>query len=64
SLEIFGSAINILTLCCISFAVALFCMPVNLPVEAGTMNYASVALAGIATISWHIIRGRKGFSGP
>lgn len=28
------------------------------------MNYASVALAGIATISWHIIRGRKGFSGP
>ena len=41
-------------------------MLVSLPVQAQTMNYASVVFAGFATISiiWYFIRGRKGFNDP
>ena len=66
SLGRFGYLINIAMLCWICLAVVLFCMPVSLPVEAGTMNYASVVFAGFASISvvWYFIRGRKDFTGP
>lgn len=66
SLGRFGYAINIATICWICLAVVLFCMPVSLPVEPATMNYASVVFAGFATISiaWYFIRGRKDFTGP
>lgn len=66
SLGKFGFAINILTICWITLAVVLFCMPVSLPVDATTMNYASVVFVGFATISlvWYLIRGRKDFKGP
>ena len=47
-------------------AIALFCMPVSLPVTPASMNYASVVFAGFASISvlWYFIHGRKSFSGP
>ncbi|OAL01987.1 amino acid permease-like protein [Phaeosphaeriaceae sp. SRC1lsM3a] len=66
SLGRFGYAINIAMICWICLAVVLFCMPVSLPVEAATMNYASVVFAGFAAISiaWYFIRGRKNFTGP
>ncbi|KAF2800460.1 amino acid permease-like protein [Melanomma pulvis-pyrius CBS 109.77] len=66
SLGKFGYFINIATLCWIVLAVVLFCMPVSIPVEAPTMNYASVVFAGFALISvaWYFIRGRKVFTGP
>ncbi|KAF1982185.1 amino acid permease-like protein [Aulographum hederae CBS 113979] len=66
SLGRFGYAINIMTLCWICLAVVIFCMPVSLPVEPESMNYASVVFAGFALISfiWYIIRGRKFFTGP
>ncbi|EUC42809.1 hypothetical protein COCMIDRAFT_102520 [Bipolaris oryzae ATCC 44560] len=66
SLGRFGYAINVAMIAWICLAVVLFCMPVSLPVEAATMNYASVVFAGFATISvvWYFIRGRKEFSGP
>lgn len=66
SLGRFGYAINIAMVCWICLAVVLFCMPVSLPVEPGTMNYASVVFAGFATISvlWYFVRGRKSFTGP
>ncbi|KAJ4289544.1 hypothetical protein N0V90_010873 [Kalmusia sp. IMI 367209] len=66
SLGRFGYAINIAMLFWIVLAVVLFCMPVSLPVEAATMNYASVVFAGFASISiiWYFIRGRKDFTGP
>ncbi|KAF2491774.1 amino acid permease-like protein [Lophium mytilinum] len=66
SLGKFGYAINIFTLCWICLAVILFCMPVSLPVDPTTMNYASVVFAGFAAISvaWYFIRGRKEFHGP
>ncbi|KLJ05879.1 hypothetical protein EMPG_10691 [Blastomyces silverae] len=50
----------------ITLAIALFCMPVSLPVTASTMNYASVVFAGFATISvvWYFVRARKEFTGP
>lgn len=66
SLGKFGFAINCLTLCWISLAIVLFCMPVTLPVGTSSMNYASVLLVGFASISiaWYFIRGRKNFTGP
>jgi amino acid transporter len=66
SLGKFGYFINIATLCWIVLAVVLFCMPVSIPVEAPTMNYASVVFAGFAMISviWYFVRGRKDFTGP
>ncbi|THY33013.1 gaba permease [Aureobasidium pullulans] len=66
SLGRFGMAINVLTLCWIALAVILFCMPVTLPVDPTSMNYASVVFAGFAAISvaWYFIRGRKAFTGP
>lgn len=66
SLGRFGMAINVLTICWIALAVVLFSMPVTLPVDSSTMNYASVVFAGFAVISivWYFVRGRKVFTGP
>lgn len=66
SLGKFGYAINIATICWISLAMFIFCMPVSLPVTASDMNYASVVFSGFATISivWYFIRARKAFTGP
>ncbi|PVH94725.1 amino acid permease-like protein [Periconia macrospinosa] len=66
SLGRFGYFINVSMLVWICLAVVLFCMPVSLPVEAASMNYASVVFAGFALISvvWYFVRGRKNFTGP
>ncbi|KAI9372707.1 amino acid/polyamine transporter I [Aspergillus egyptiacus] len=66
SLGRFGYAINILTIAWICLAVVLFCMPVSLPVDAASMNYASVVFAGFASISvtWYFAYARKHFTGP
>ncbi|CRG89748.1 Amino-acid permease BAT1 [Talaromyces islandicus] len=66
SLGKFGYAINIATICWVAFSVALFCMPVSLPVTASGMNYASVVFAGFAAISvlWYFVYARKKFTGP
>jgi len=66
SLGKFGLAINIFTLCWVCLAVVLFCMPVSLPVDPTTMNYASVVFAGFASISiaFYFIRGKTEFHGP
>ena len=66
SLGKFGFVINCLTLCWISLAIILFCMPVTLPVDTSSMNYASVLLVGFATISlvYYFAHGRKNFTGP
>ena len=66
SLGRFGMAINVLTLCWIALAVVLFSMPVTLPVDPSSMNYASCVFAGFAAISviWYFVRGRKVFTGP
>lgn len=66
SLGAFGFIINITTICWITLAVVLFCMPVSLPVTASDMNYASVVFAGFATISivWYFAYARKEFKGP
>ncbi|CAI7568073.1 unnamed protein product [Penicillium crustosum] len=66
SLGRFGYAINCVTIVWIVLAVALFCMPVTLPVTAESMNYASVVFAGFGGISifWYFIYARKHFTGP
>ncbi|KAB8218570.1 hypothetical protein BDV33DRAFT_192676 [Aspergillus novoparasiticus] len=64
SLGRFGYAINIVTICWIVLSVVLFCMPVSLPVDASSMNYASVVFAGFAAISitWYVGYARKHFT--
>lgn len=66
SLGPFGYFINVATVSWICLAVAIFCMPVSLPVTPSDMNYASVVFAGFATISvvWYFVRARKEFKGP
>lgn len=66
SLGKFGYVINVAMICWICLAVVLFCMPVSLPIEPATMNYASVVFAGFAAISiaWYFIHGKKNFKGP
>lgn len=66
SLGKFGLLINLIAVGWIGFSIVIFCMPVALPVDASTMNYASVVFAGFASVSvvWYIIYGRKHFHGP
>ncbi|KAL4790816.1 amino acid/polyamine transporter I [Aspergillus venezuelensis] len=66
SLGRFGYLINGITIVWICLAVVLFCMPVSLPVDAESMNYASVVFAGFASISiaWYLAYARKHFTGP
>ncbi|KAG6006741.1 hypothetical protein E4U21_006726 [Claviceps maximensis] len=66
SLGWFGTPINIICVVWIVLAVVIFCMPVTLPVDAITMNYASVVFAGFAAIAvvWYIIYARHNFHGP
>jgi len=46
--------------------VPLFSMPVSLPVDSATMNYASVVFFGGTMVSaiWYIVWGRKNYQGP
>jgi amino acid transporter len=62
----FGYAINLVCAIWICFAVVIFCCPVSLPVDASTMNYASVVFAGFAAvaIAWYFAYARKNFTGP
>jgi amino acid transporter len=62
----FGAFINVICVVWICLAVVIFCMPVSLPVDASTMNYASVVFAGFATIAivWYFAYARKNFKGP
>lgn len=62
----FGVIINTICVVWICFAVVIFCMPYSLPVDPGTMNYASVVFAGFATIAilWYFVYARKNFTGP
>lgn len=62
----FGTLINVICIIWICFSVVIFCMPVSLPVDATTMNYASVVFAGFAAIAflWYFAYARKNFTGP
>lgn len=62
----FGPIINGVCVVWIFFAIVIFCMPVSLPVDASTMNYASAVFAGFAAIAtiWYFVYARKNFTGP
>lgn len=66
SLGRFGYIINFITICWIVLAVVLFCMPVSVPVDPSSMNYASVVFAAFAMVSvgWYLAYARKHFTGP
>ncbi|KAI0174286.1 amino acid/polyamine transporter I [Pestalotiopsis sp. NC0098] len=61
-----GLVSNIVALCWSLLAIPLFCMPSIIPVEAATMNYASVVFVAFTSISiiWYVVWGRKNYSGP
>ncbi|PON25268.1 hypothetical protein TGAM01_v205954 [Trichoderma gamsii] len=61
-----GPIINVICIIWIVFSVVIFCMPVSLPVDPTTMNYASVVFAGFGAIAfiWYFAYARKNFTGP
>jgi amino acid transporter len=61
-----GPIINVISIVWIVFSVVIFCMPVSLPVDSTTMNYASVVFAGFGAIAfiWYFAYARKNFTGP
>ncbi|KAF2457649.1 amino acid permease-domain-containing protein [Lineolata rhizophorae] len=63
---IFGAFANVVAIAWTLLAVPLFSMPSYIPVEASTMNYASVVFVGFVVIStaWYIIWGHKHYQGP
>ncbi|KAH8658044.1 amino acid/polyamine transporter I [Xylariales sp. PMI_506] len=66
SLGKMGYFINGIVIIWIFFAIVIFSVPVSLPVDASTMNYASVVFAGFGFIStaWYFAYARKNFHGP
>ncbi|KAH0580048.1 hypothetical protein H2248_002862 [Termitomyces sp. 'cryptogamus'] len=66
SLGRWGWYINVVALAWILLEIVLFSMPVAIPVDRVTMNYASVVFVGFAAISagWYFINGRYHYAGP
>lgn len=58
---IFGWTINILSVLWVAFELILFSMPVALPVDLTTMNWASLVFAGFMFLSiiYYVVRARK-----
>lgn len=56
-----GTVANVLAVSWILFELVLFSMPTALPVSEVSMNYASVVLVGLISLSgvWYAISGRK-----
>lgn len=61
-----GLFCNIVALAWSLLAIPLFCMPTTIPVQAATMNYASVVFAAFVLISvgWYAAWGHKNYAGP
>ncbi|KAL5375907.1 hypothetical protein DPSP01_010900 [Paraphaeosphaeria sporulosa] len=61
-----GTVANVVAITWILFELVLFSMPTALPVTEVSMNYASVVLVGLISLSgiWYAISGRKHFTGP
>ncbi|ODA77011.1 hypothetical protein RJ55_07528 [Drechmeria coniospora] len=66
SLGKLGPLVNVVCVVWIVFAIVIFCMPVSLPVDANTMNYAAAVFAGFAAIAfiWYFAYARANFKGP
>ncbi|SPJ91355.1 related to GABA permease [Fusarium torulosum] len=62
----FGWVINVIALAWICFEITLFTMPVAIPVNAVTMNYAVVVFFGFMAISavWYVVHARHVYKGP
>ncbi|KAK0662749.1 putative amino-acid permease C15C4.04c [Lasiodiplodia hormozganensis] len=61
-----GYFCNVVALCWSLLAIPLFCMPAVIPVDATTMNYASVVFAAfiLLAVGWYIAWGFKHYVGP
>ncbi|CAG1978554.1 unnamed protein product [Fusarium graminearum] len=62
----FGWIINIIALSWIFFEMVLFTLPVAIPVNAVTMNYAVVVFFGFMAMSavWYVVHARHVYKGP
>ncbi|KAM0230756.1 hypothetical protein ACHAPO_009039 [Fusarium lateritium] len=62
----FGWIINVLAVAWICFEMFLFTLPVAIPVNAVTMNYAVVVFFGFMAISavWYVVHARHVYKGP
>ncbi|KAK3722687.1 hypothetical protein LTR37_002258 [Vermiconidia calcicola] len=65
---IFGAFCNIFSTAWVALYAILFCFPIFLPVEAVSMNYVIVVMAGTAlfiALTWWLPGGKRGrFTGP
>ncbi|KAF9885837.1 hypothetical protein FE257_012309 [Aspergillus nanangensis] len=61
-----GFLVNVSTVAYISVTVVFFCFPLVLPVTAANMNYTSVIIVGLVTLTavWWAFRGRRDYRGP
>jgi amino acid transporter len=61
-----GYGINAVAVITIIFFNIIFCFPYALPVETATMNYNSVILAGVVTLTtlWWFVHALRNYSGP
>lgn len=66
SLGKFGLAINIAALVFLTPLIFFLTWPLVTPVQASTMNWSSVMLAGVLIIAliYYIVKGRKEYVGP
>lgn len=61
-----GYAINGLAVLFITFFNVMFCFPFGLPITVSTMNYNSVIVTGVVTLTaiWWLLHGWRKYSGP
>ncbi|KAF2112027.1 putative choline transport protein [Lophiotrema nucula] len=61
-----GMVVNIAAVLLIIFFDTFFCFPFGLPTSSATMNYNSVILAGVVTLTaiWWFIHGARKYPGP
>ncbi|GAA6034140.1 hypothetical protein JCM8097_000715 [Rhodosporidiobolus ruineniae] len=61
-----GKAIPTIAICWTTFVVVILALPESYPVTADTMNYSSVLLVGVLTLSWvwWFAGARKFYTGP
>ena len=66
-LGVFGWFCNAFTVGWVALYAVLFCFPLRLPVEAGSMNYVSVVVVGVAVAlcgMWFVGGKRETYIGP
>ena len=61
-----GFVVNAVSCLYILVFIVIFCFPFSRPVDAASMNYASLITGGLSLFvtAWWFVGGRKGYEGP